>query len=49
MKKKDKVSIANGLVEAMETGAAVDALTHTFVVDWICGGPGDKTQDMQDV
>lgn len=49
MTKKDKINIASCLVESMETGSAVDALTRTFVADWICGGSEDKNQDMQDV
>lgn len=49
MKKVDKINIAECLVEAIETGVAVDARTHTFVVDWICSGPEEKNQDMQDV
>lgn len=49
MKKADKRKIAECLIKAIETGVAVDARTHTFVVNWICSGPEEKNQDMQDI
>ncbi|MFR2839858.1 MAG: hypothetical protein ACLTBU_12280 [Zhenhengia sp.] len=49
MKEKDKINIAENLIKAIETGIAVNDKTRTFVANWICSGPEEKSSDMQDV
>lgn len=49
MKQNEKINIADCLVEAIETGVAVDEITYKFVVDWICSGPEAKNNDMLEV
>lgn len=49
MREIDKINIAENLIKAIETGIAVNDITHTFVVDWVCSGPEEKNQDMLEV